>query len=186
MKWYLNMTRCLTRNMPKAQRTLERTNWPRQNGASTAASLYALLRIRNRVKTKDAHFVQEYWKQLFSFSFLSFFYFLFSLFWFFWFGLVHLECRLAQDLIWSALDDGRHGTWFGSPRMLVGTRLHLVRLGCWLAHDFIWFASDAGWHRISSDSSWMLIDTWLHLVCLGCRLAQDFIWFALDVSWHKT
>ena len=39
--------------------------YPGQNGASTTTPLYALLRIKNRVKTKDAYFVQDYWKQLF-------------------------------------------------------------------------------------------------------------------------
>ena len=57
--------------------------------ASTAAPLYVLLRIRNRIKAKDAHFVQDYWKLLsfpfcFDFFVFSFWFFLFSFFLFFW------------------------------------------------------------------------------------------------------
>ena len=58
----------------------KRTTQPGQNGASTAAPLYTLLKIRNRVKTKDAHFVQDYWKRTI-FPFFDFF--LFSIFWIF-------------------------------------------------------------------------------------------------------
>ena len=53
-----------------------------QNEVSTATHLYVLLRIRNRVKTKDTHFVQNYWKQNL-FLFFLFFLFFFFLF-FFW------------------------------------------------------------------------------------------------------
>ena len=55
-----------------------------QNLASTAAPLYVLLRIRNRVKTKDAYFVQNYWKQILSFFFSFFDFFGFSFFMIFW------------------------------------------------------------------------------------------------------
>ena len=56
---------------------------PGQNWASTAAPLYALLRIRNRVKKKDAHFVQATGNKLFSFFPFWIFVFLFFLFSFF-------------------------------------------------------------------------------------------------------
>ena len=56
---------------------------PGQNWASTAAPLYVLLRIRNRVKTRDAYFVQDYRK---SFFFLILFFLLFGFFFFYFFG----------------------------------------------------------------------------------------------------
>ena len=59
----------------------KRTKYPGQNGASTAAPLYTLLKIRNRVKTKDAHFVQDYWKR----TIFPFFWFFFWIFLFYFF-----------------------------------------------------------------------------------------------------
>ena len=47
----------------------------------TAAPLYTLLKIKNRVKTKDTYFVQDYWKRtIFLFSFIYFLIFPFSIF----------------------------------------------------------------------------------------------------------
>ena len=93
-----------------------------RSGASTAAPLYALLRIKNRVKTKDAHFVQDYCKQILFFLNLPFFYFFhFLLFVFFWFFVFFFFFTFA------ILDFSLFGFFF--------IWLGLVCLGCWLAQD---------------------------------------------------
>ena len=74
----------LVTNGPEAQKL--KINTVVRTKLGVYSSLYALLRIRNRVKTKDAHFVKDYWKTN-SFFFYIFFIFPFLFFWIFTFSI---------------------------------------------------------------------------------------------------